>query len=234
MINRITVIKKIINRINAQTYLEIGTSHGECFLKVIAPKKIAVDPITNINWVKRIFYDVGNISNLRSKYIQLTSDQFFIEEKHFLIKNGLDVVFIDGLHTYEQSLIDVENALKFLNPGGVIVMHDCNPQDEFSAFPGNSLSEVNQLNLKGWANEWCGDVWKTIANLRTKSSDLNIFVLDCDFGLGIISKGKPSNNLYFSQSKLKNLMYSDLEKDRENILNLMSIDYLDKFLHTLS
>lgn len=233
MINRITVIQRFINRINARTYLEIGTSHGECFLKIIAPNKIAVDPVTKINWIKRIFYDVGNISNLRSRYIQLTSDQFFMEEKHYLMKNGLDVVFIDGLHTYEQSLIDVQNALKFLNPGGVIVMHDCNPKDEISAFPGKSLHEVNQLNLKDWPNEWCGDVWKTIANLRSERSDLNIFVLDCDFGLGIITQGKPSNNLDFSKSKLKNLMYSDLEQDRENILNLMSVDYLEKFLYTL-
>jgi len=234
MINRITVIQKIINKINAQTYLEIGTSNGECFLKIKAPTKIAVDPITKISWIKRIFYDFGNISNLRSKYIKLTSDQFFIKKKYLLRKNGLDVVFIDGLHTYKQSLKDVQNALKFLNPRGVIVMHDCMPMNRLSALPAESLEEVNKLNLKSWANEWCGDVWKTIAYLRTERSDLNIFVLDFDYGLGIITKGKPSNNLDFSKSKLKNLMYSDFEQDRENILNLMSTNYLDKFLDMLS
>lgn len=234
MTNRITVIQKIIKKIDAHTYLEIGTSHGECFLKIIAPKKIAVDPDTKINWLKRIFYGIGNISNLRSRYIQLTSDQFFIEEKQFLEKHGLDVVFIDGLHTYEQSLKDVQNGLKFLNPGGVIVMHDCNPKDENSAITGNSLDEVKSLNLNDWAGEWCGDVWKTIANLRSTRRDLNIFVLDCDFGLGIITQGKPKNILNFSISKLKKLSYSDIEQDRENILNLMTLDYLDKFLDTLS
>ena len=143
-------------------------------------------------------------------------------------------MFIDGLHTYEQSLIDVQNTLKFLNPTGVIVMHDCNPKDKLSALPGNSLHEVSQLNLKGWNNEWCGDVWKTIANLRSVRSDLNIFVLDCDFGLGIITRGKPNNSLDFSKSKLKNLRYSDLEQGRENILNLKSENYLEEFLYTLS
>ncbi len=150
------------------------------------------------------------------------------------MEGDIDLLFIDGLHTYEQSLIDVQNVLEFLNPKGVIVMHDCNPKDEISALPRNSLQEVSQLNLKDWTNEWCGDVWKTIAHLRSKRSDLNIFVLDCDFGLGIITRGKPSNNLDFSKSRLKNLLYSDLENDRENILNLMSVDYIDKFLHTLS
>ena len=233
MINRITAIQKIINRINAQTYLEIGTSHGECFLKIIAPNKIAVDPVTNINWLKRIFYGARNISNLGSRYIQLTSDQFFIKEKHFLEKHGLDVVFIDGLHTYEQSLKDVQNVLKYLNPRGVVVMHDCNPVDEYSAMPGYSLDEVRSHNLDNWVGEWCGDVWKTIANLRSTRSDLNIFVLDCDFGLGIITQGEPKNNLDFSDSKLKKLMYSDLEQDREYILNIMPSDYLDNFLDTL-
>ncbi|MFC1527264.1 class I SAM-dependent methyltransferase [Candidatus Neomarinimicrobiota bacterium] len=149
------------------------------------------------------------------------------------MENGLDIVFVDGLHTYEQSLIDVQNALKYLNPGGVIIMHDCNPKDEISAYPGNSLHEVNQLNLKGWTNEWCGDVWKTIADLRSERSDLYIFVLDCDCGLGIITNGDPSDNLDFSKSVLKNLIYTDLEQDRENILNLMPVDYLDIFLSAL-
>ena len=234
MTTRITVLQRIIDRIHAQTYLEIGTSHGECFLKIKAPKKISVDPVTKIRFVKRIFNGLKNLSNLRSEYLQLTSDQYFSEKTQFLMKNGLDVVFVDGLHTYDQSLLDVQNALKYLNPKGVIVLHDCNPNDKLSALPGNSFNAVNRLNLKGWTGEWCGDVWKTIVYLRSKRRDLNIFVLDCDYGLGIITKGKPSNNLDFSKSNIKNLMYSDLEKNRANILNLVPVNYLDKFLTTLS
>ena len=53
----------------------------------------------------------------------LTSDDFFASnEKTF------DLIFIDGVHGYEQVLRDVENSLRCLNPNGVIVMRHCLPK----------------------------------------------------------------------------------------------------------
>jgi len=96
----------------------------------------------------------------------------------------LDVVLIDGLHTYSQSLRDFVHSLKWLKDGGVIMMHDCNPASEAAAYPANSLAHACSLNLPGWTNNWNGDVWKTIAHLRASRNDLHIFTLAGDFGLG--------------------------------------------------
>ena len=48
-----------------------------------------------------------------------TSDDFFIDNT-----KNFDVIFIDGLHTYEQCQRDCINSLKFLNPGGILIIED--------------------------------------------------------------------------------------------------------------
>lgn len=109
-------------------------------------------------------------------------------------------------------------------------MHDCNPISEAEAHPANSSSHASSLNFPGRTDAWCGDVWKTITHLRSTRTDLNIFVLDCDHGIGVITKGAPDDTLDYSPEAINNLSYLDLERDREKILNLKTSDFLDKFL----
>ncbi|TAG85607.1 MAG: class I SAM-dependent methyltransferase, partial [Oscillatoriales cyanobacterium] len=121
-----------------------------------------------------------------------------------------DVAFIDGLHTYEQSLQDVLNTLDNLNENGVIVMHDCKPPHVLAACPAQSLQAAIDMNVPGWDGNWCGDVWKTICDLRSNRKDLRVFVLDCDFGLGIVMKGKPDIDLNLSKDELDKMTYEDV------------------------
>ncbi len=108
-----------------------------------------------------------------------------------------------GLHTYEQSFKDVENSLRCLNARGVVITHDCNPQSEAMARPLRLMGYAPGSNQQDWGVEWNGDVWKTICRLRSTHDDLNIFVLDCDKGMGIITRGKPEGLLYgfFNRSR---------------------------------
>ena len=46
---------------------------------------------------------------------------------------------------------------------------------------------------------------------------LEMRVLNCEMGLGIIKKGKQK-----CYKNIKNLKYNDLDNDRENMLNLIS------------
>ena len=57
--------------------------------------------------------------------LRMTSDEFFAANQF-----TFDIVFIDGLH--DQVAKDIENSLRVLNPGGIIVMHDCNPTTKIS------------------------------------------------------------------------------------------------------
>jgi len=234
---RIEVIKKIIQKKNAQNYLEVGVFTGECFLQIKAKRKFAVDPEFRIPWevrkdnllkkINRRLFDKFEL------YFAKYSDDFFNEEKNLLKKYPLDVVFLDGLHTYGQTLKDVENALDYLNNGGVVILHDCNPETETIAYPAGSLNDAKEMNLPGWTGVWSGDVWKTIAHIRTTRADVTAFVLDTDCGLGIVVK-KPSAVLdLFDKKDIPGLSYQDLEKNREKILNLKPVSYLEEFLSTL-
>ena len=219
--NRTSIIQTLINFKKAKTYLEIGVHQGDCFLHIKATKKIAVDPKILITKKKK------------HQYYEMNSDDFFEIKPKILSKKGLDIVFIDGLHTYEQSLKDVLNSLKYLNKKGTIVIHDCNPTSEAIAYPAKSIEQADSLNLPGWEGKWSGNVWKTIVHLRSVFDNLRIFVLDCDYGLGIIARGKPEEKLYFTLQEIDNFTYNDLNNNREKFLNLKPASFFYKFIEML-
>lgn len=228
--NRNTVIQDIIDKKKAHSYLEIGVDHGKNFFPIKAGKKIAVDPSFKFGKKKRTKWALKNLYNLAAKYHQITSDEYFADKK---LHRTFDVIFIDGLHTYKQSLQDAINSIDRLHDDGVIIMHDCNPPHESAAFAADSIDHASSLNLPGWTGEWCGDVWKTICHLRSTRDDLEIFVLDCDYGLGIITKGTPSTSLDLSPEMIDKMTYQDLEKDREALLNLKNENYFSEFLNRI-
>jgi hypothetical protein len=218
--DRIQVIQYLLNIIDGKTYLEIGVEYGKSFCPIAAQRKIAVDPIPASAQVRQHM-----LQHLNATYYQMTSDMFFTNKSHILNDRKIDVAFIDGSHKYPQPLTDVENCLKYLNKNGIIVLHDCNPLTESAAV---SWPEPGANESADWV--WNGNVWKTIVYLRSCRNDINVFVLNCDYGLGIISKGEPENMLNFSSDQIDEMTYKDLDNNREVILNLKSQDYIFEFM----
>ncbi len=227
---RTEVIQRILDKKKAPAYLEIGMGTGKNFFKIKARQKAAVDPHFKFPAKRKLAWLFRNPWNLFAKYYEMTSDDFFAQIKGSF---KFDVVFIDGLHSHGQTLKDVENALTVLKEGGVIVMHDCNPSNEAAAQPASNYDHAASLNLPGWTGQWSGDVWKTICLLRSTRKDLRIFVLNCDHGLGIITRGTPENPLNLSKEEIEGMSYETLSRDREKILNLKDERYLFKFLDTI-
>ncbi len=224
------VIQEIIDKKKARTYLEIGIGRGMNFLQIKARRKIAVDPKIAFSRKRRIEWTFKNVCNVRAKFYEYTSDRYFGLKKP---ADRFDVVFIDGLHTYEQSLRDVINSLSSLNETGVIVMHDCNPTTGAAAQPAESFEHALELNPPGWDNRWCGDVWKTVCYLRSQRRDLKVFVFDIDDGLGIVTRGQADSYLSLSEVELDKMTYEDLARDRKNLLNLKDRSYLSEFLGSI-
>jgi Methyltransferase domain len=233
---RTDVIQKIIDKKKALRYLEIGVNNGDNFFPIEISQKTAVDPSFAFSSARQTEWEAKNPANMAAKYITATSDDFFAKADAV---DGFDVVFIDGLHTYEQSLQDVFNSLDKLNDNGVIVMHDCKPPHVAAAYPAASLQAAEDAQkdeatkVSGWDGIWCGDVWKTICHLRSRRQDLRVFVLDCDFGLGIVMKGKPDNNLDLSTDQLNAMTYEDIFNGDGSLLNLKDENYLFEFLETI-
>jgi len=132
------------------------------------------------------------------------------------------------MHAFDYVNRDIDNSLRFLSPHGVIVLHDCNPVSAEAACSFNEWKE------RGYSGYWNGDVWKSIVHLRATRSDLDVFVADCDHGLGIVtrtagSNGKPPLDLDVSQ--IGKLTFDDLAKNRSAFLNLQPIPFLSSFLN---
>ncbi|MGI8973380.1 MAG: class I SAM-dependent methyltransferase [Gaiella sp.] len=212
-LSRIAAVQATIDAVGGGRYLELGVKDGDCFHAVDVETRVAVDP--------RLAFRVPVRARLRralgattgTLYYATTSDAFF---RRFAPKLApFSVVFVAGLHTYDQSYRDVEHALEVLEPGGVVVVHDCNPASTAAAAP--TLREA--VATEGYAGDWNGDVYKTIVRLRARD-DLRVAVLDCDQGLGLVSRGVPETPLELSVDEIERLAYDDLARDRQGLLGL--------------
>ncbi|HET9286516.1 MAG TPA: class I SAM-dependent methyltransferase [Gaiella sp.] len=211
--NRIDVVRTALAGVENARYLEIGVKDGECFDAIDATTKVAVDP--------RFAFRPPLGPRLRSAlwattgtlYFRTTSDAFFDGPARRLAP--FDVVFVDGLHTYEQAYRDVVHALSVLRAGGVVIVHDCSPSSAAAAAP--TLAQAGEM--EGYVGEWNGDVFKAIVRLRTHP-DLRVSVLDCDQGVGIVTRGATRAPLELALPEIERLAYPDLERHRARLLDL--------------
>lgn len=98
----------------------------------------------------------------------MTSDDFFARNKR-----RFDVVFIDGLHTYEQVRRDVINAINCLEDNGWVVLHDMLPRDW--------IEHHVPMVARG---AWTGDVWKVGFEL-SQTDGVDFKILKLDHGVGV-------------------------------------------------
>jgi hypothetical protein len=190
--------------------------------------KIAVDPAFKLSERSRA---LANAKARTTHYFETTSDDFFANETAFLEQHPIDVALIDGLHTYEQVVRDVEYTVRYLKDDGVIFLHDCNPALELIGRRADSWEEfVAQQRGPLVIGVWSGDVWKSIVYLRSMRDDLRVAVLKCDTGVGVVRKGSPESRLSYSPAEIEALTYADLAADRKRLLNLKRPRYLGEFL----
>jgi hypothetical protein len=193
---RTEIINALIDKHGYENYLEIGVNTpaqpGYNWEGVRIQNKIGVDP------------------NVDTTY-RMTSDEFF--EKH-LVQN-YDIVFVDGLHIFEQAYRDIVNSLKCLSKNGTIVVHDCNP-----------VTEITQRRERA-SDAWHGDVWKAIVKLRMEEVGLSIHTVDTDEGCAIIRNG--SQILLPTSLDEDPYDYSFLERRRREALNLISVEEFKNF-----
>jgi hypothetical protein len=57
-----------------------------------------------------------------------------------------------------------------------------------------------------------------------------VFVLNCDYGLGIVTKGEPENMLKLTATEIESMTFYDLDNNRELILNLKGPEHLHTFM----
>jgi hypothetical protein len=226
--DRVMLIQALIRKYHFKNYLEIGVLNGYVFFQVRCTKKIAVDPYFRFRRLDKLKAIGNNLYNIGNKYFEKTSDAFFDSDAPRILRKGLiDISLVDGMHEFRFALNDANNSLKYLNPDGVVILHDCNPKSEDAACSYNEWEE------RGFAGEWNGDTWKAITYLIRNRPDLEVFTADCDYGLGIITKAKSPRKIgsQVSFEEIDRLSYKDLEQNRVEFLNLKPARYLRSFFN---
>ena len=191
--NRLFIVQDIIQKKNYKSYLEIGCFDDELFNHIKCEQKIGVDPVSG-----------GTVRK--------TSDQFFETNT-----NKFDCIFIDGLHEYHQVKKDIINSLKYLNDDGIILLHDC--------LPNNFYAQATPR----CQYEWNGDVWKAIVEFRN-NKDVDVYTCNADYGIGVIFK-RPNNNLLNQTiSDYKNFKFEEYYYNYNKLMNIIEYDDLLKLI----
>jgi len=184
------LIEYLIKKNNYKNYLEIGCDKNQLFSKVNISNKIGVDPVSG-----------GNVRK--------TSDDFFKENK-----SSFDIVFIDGLHTYEQVKRDILNSVNFLLDEGIILVHDCMPDS------------LGKQAVPRYKMQWNGDVWKAIVDLR-QQENLEIYTCEIDQGIAIITKKKNTSILKLDKP-INKLKFKDYFNNYKKYMRVISLEEFKK------
>jgi hypothetical protein len=194
---RTEIINLFIKKYGYRTYLEIGVADGSNFNLIEVGMKESVDPAE-----RNTEYEIAKPT------YNMTSDDFFL--KH--TDKKYDIIFIDGLHHSNQVDKDIENSIKSLNAGGVIILHDCNP-----------IEEIHQRVPRETA-AWNGDVWKSFVKFKNNNLDWDCYTIDTDWGCGVLKKRNFEN-------LTDDMTYWWFSGNRKRLLNLITVsDFLDKKL----
>lgn len=151
---RLQLIHACLAKTQAKSYLEIGCDKDKIWKRIDCERKIGVDPV-------------------RGGSCRMTSDDFFKENN-----TTFDVVFIDGLHYYEQVSRDLNNSLNFLNDGGIIILHDMLPLT-----PEEAVVPIPDPLPRSWL----GDVWRLAFDLMARE-DITFKLVLIDNGCGVVFK----------------------------------------------
>ncbi len=187
------ITQSIIDKKNFKSYLEIGCRDDDLFSKINCRKKIGVDPVSG-----------GTL--------RMTSDNFFIKNSE-----KFDCIFIDGLHKYHQVKKDIINSLSSLNPDGIVLLHDCLPDDIF------------KQAIPRCKKHWNGDVWKSIVEFRT-NPEVDVYTCYADQGIGVIFNRKNRNLLKIDKKDFSNLKFKDYFYNYKSWMNVISFDKLIKIV----
>ena len=82
----------------------------------------------------------------------------------------------------------------------------------------------------GFNGDWNGDVYKALLFIRAREPKLDAFVLDCDYGLGIVRVQPPVNRLRITDQAISNMDYSKFSENRKELLDLRPPEALDDLL----
>lgn len=185
-------INRLAKSLNAQSYLEIGVFKGHTFTEVTIGEKTGVDP--------NFRFDTSEIANEHTHFEAVTSDQFF---SYWKPGKTFDIIFLDGLHTFEQTYRDFCNSLMCAHHRTVWIIDDTKPNDVYSSLSnhGKALKYRKAAGLTSPA--WHGDTFKVVFAIHDFHPRLNYRT--------IVEKGNPQTLVWQSNQGWREPRFNNLE-----------------------
>jgi hypothetical protein len=156
---RADVLQPILDLYEAPSYLEIGVQTGFTFHPLKAARKVAVD----IEYAFDLDAARAAVAGQDVHFHTCPSDDYF---HRIAGDDQFDVIFIDGLHSFEQTLRDLLNAIGHLRDGGTIVIDDVIPHTYAASLPTQAQSNAFRAARGIQKIDWMGDVYRLVFFLR--------------------------------------------------------------------
>jgi len=158
----ITYLIAFLNKHELHNSIEIGSKLGGTYYiwcNMIYGKKISIDIQGGDfgGWMINDHIYLGDVYNKRNEYFESTfKDAYMIDgnSQHFntykqvreiLIDEGVDLLFLDGDHSYEGVKSDYLTYCGLVNKGGFIVFHDINDTEHHREIGCNVAKLWNEL-----------------------------------------------------------------------------------------
>lgn len=196
------IINHLIRQFGFSTYLEYNKFDGATYFEdIVCPhKEIAYLPETS-------YLDGRNIKRLLGIAEQVRFDLIMGLEQLQLHCQGrkFDIIFFDPVHVRPDVDLALQTLPRLLNPGGMLVVHDCNPED------------VALTTLKRRVGSWVGETFKAFALFRHFNRAQSITINE-DFGVGLVW----NKSLNLDYPITLDIDYFDFAQDRQEYLGLIN------------
>ena len=155
-------INRLASALGAKHYTEIGVYRGITFHAVAVQERVAVDP--------KFGFKTTDFENKNTRFFETTSDKYFAELER---ERASDLYFIDGLHTFEQTLRDFNNSIIHSHSRTVWLIDDTYPGDVYSTLNDYKRAFFFRHRTGNKSVSWHGDVFKLIFYIHDFMPSLN-------------------------------------------------------------
>jgi Methyltransferase domain len=185
-------LNRLAEGLGARSYLEIGVETGVTFELVKVAERTAVDLAFQ--------FDTAGYPGETTTFAQMTSDEFFAglpAAKQF------DLIFVDGLHTFEQTYRDLCNCLLHSHPRTAILLDDTLPCDVYSSLRDEQQAVAYRAASGVDSSAWHGDAFKVVVAVHD-------FHLGLDYRT-IVGAGNPQTLVWRSNAGRRQPLLDSLE-----------------------
>lgn len=196
------VIQPFLDLKEKASYLEIGVAKGETFHEIKAYRKVGVDPAFQ--------FDISQYTSPEVALFNMTSDKFFAKAA---MVNKYDVIYIDGLHTAEQTLRDLINAQTYLASDGVIIVDDVWPNSFVAAVKSLDMNRAIRQSLHIEDPAWMGDVFKLLYFIEVFMQPFTYHIVKENYGQAVLWRQVREQTRDITLNELSTKCFSDLLTD---------------------